>query len=91
MPAHPAAADGRVAMERPPVPEIRSAGGGRTREAILRHLGTGQVSRVIYGAIIGMALIVALQAHPPSATEMTSALLGTAVAVGLAELPRRAR
>jgi hypothetical protein len=72
-------------MEGSPVPEVRPAAGGRTRDAILRHLGTGQVARVIYGAIIGMALIVALQAHPPSATEMTTALLGTAVAVGLAE------
>ena len=72
-------------MEGSPVPEARPAAGGRTRDAILRHLGTGQVARVIYGAIIGMALIVALQAHPPSATEMTTALLCTAVAVGLAE------
>jgi hypothetical protein len=73
-------------MEGSPVPEVRPVAGARTRDAILRHLGTGQVARVIYGAIIGMALIVALQAHPPSATEMTTALLGTAVAVGLAEL-----
>jgi hypothetical protein len=73
-------------MEGPPVPDARPVvPGSRTREAILRHLGTGQVARVIYGAIIGMALIVALQAHPPSATEMTVALLSTAVAVGLAE------
>ena len=55
------------------------------RRSIEAHLGTRQVARVIYGAIIGMALVVALQAHPPSATEMTVALLSTAVAVGLAE------
>ena len=73
-------------MEGPPVTDARPVNpGSRTREAFMRHLGTGQVARVIYGAIIGMALIVALQTHPPSATEMTVALLSTAVAVGLAE------
>jgi hypothetical protein len=73
-------------MEGPPVTDARPVNpGSRTREAFMRHLGTGQVARVIYGAIIGMALIVALQTHPPSANEMTVALLSTAVAVGLAE------
>jgi hypothetical protein len=50
------------------------------------HLGSRQVSRVIYGAIIGLALIVALEAHPPSSGVVVGTLLGTAVAVGLAEL-----
>jgi len=72
-------------MQGPPRPDVQPARGARTRDAILRHLGTGQVARVIYGAIIGMALVVALQAHPPTATEMTVVLLSTAVAVGLAE------
>jgi len=73
-------------MEGPPVTDARPVNpGSRTREAFMRHLGTGQVARVIYGAIIGMALIVGRQTHPPSATEMTVALLSTAVAVGLAE------
>jgi hypothetical protein len=44
------------------------------------------VSRVIYGAIIGLALIVALEEHPPSPGVVIGSLLGTAVAVGLAEL-----
>lgn len=72
-------------MEGVPRPDARSVRGARTRDAFVRHLGTPQVARVIYGAIIGMALVVALQTHPPSATEMTVALLTTAVAVGLAE------
>jgi hypothetical protein len=50
------------------------------------HLGSRQVSRVVYGAIIGLALVVALQDHPPAAWAMIATLLGTAVAVGLAEL-----
>jgi hypothetical protein len=50
------------------------------------HLGSTQVSRVIYGSIIGLALVVALEHQPPSAAVMVGTLLGTAVAVGLAEL-----
>ena len=50
------------------------------------HLGSGDVARVIYGSIIGLALVVALQEHPPTAATMASFLVGTAVAVGLAEV-----
>ena len=45
-----------------------------------------QVSRVTYGAIIGLALVVALQAHPPAPAAVIASLLGTAVAVALAEV-----
>lgn len=40
---------------------------------------------MIYGAIIGLALVVALQVHPPTAGQAAVAVIGTAVAVGLAE------
>ena len=33
------------------------------------HLGSQQVSRVIYGSIIGLALVVALEVHPPTAAQ----------------------
>jgi hypothetical protein len=56
------------------------------RRAIEAHLGTHQVGRVIYGAIIGMALIVVLEGHPPKPARVVSALVATALAVGLAEL-----
>ena len=56
------------------------------RRAIESHLGSGDVARVIYGSIIGLALVVALQEHPPTAATMASFLVGTAVAVGLAEV-----
>jgi hypothetical protein len=56
------------------------------REAIASHLGSRQVSRVLYGAIIGLALVVALEVHPPGAGKVAAALVATAVAVGLAEL-----
>ncbi len=53
---------------------------------ITSHLGSTQVARVVYGAIIGLALIVALEKHPPAAGTMVASLLGTAVAVALAEV-----
>jgi VIT1/CCC1 family predicted Fe2+/Mn2+ transporter len=56
------------------------------RRAIEAHLGTRQVGRVIYGAIIGMALIVVLEGHPPKPARVVTALVATALAVGLAEL-----
>jgi hypothetical protein len=49
-------------------------------------LGSRQVARVIYGSIIGLALVVVLQSHPPEAGVMIASLVSTGVAVGLAEL-----
>jgi hypothetical protein len=56
------------------------------RQAILSHLGSHQVARVIYGSIIGLALVVALEAHPPSAGFVAGSLIATAVAVAIAEV-----
>jgi hypothetical protein len=56
------------------------------RRSIEAHLRSSDVARIIYGAIIGLALVVALEAHPPTALETAAALVGTALAVGLAEL-----
>jgi hypothetical protein len=56
------------------------------RRAIEAHLSTEQVAHVIYGAIIGLALVAALEAHPPRPGVMAGTLVATAVAVGLAEL-----
>jgi hypothetical protein len=56
------------------------------RDAIEAHLGSRQVARVIYGSIIGLALVVALQDHPPGPGVVAGTLLATAAAVGLAEL-----
>ena len=60
--------------------------GGRLRRAVDAHLGSRDVARVIYGSIIGLAVVVALQPHPPSAATMASYLIGTALAVALAEI-----
>jgi hypothetical protein len=56
------------------------------RASLEAHLGSRQVARVVYGAIIGLALVVVLQAHPPGAGVTTVWLIGTALAVALAEL-----
>ncbi|HEU0024199.1 MAG TPA: hypothetical protein VFQ12_06190 [Thermoleophilaceae bacterium] len=56
------------------------------RRALEAHLGSRQVSRVIYGAIIGLALVVALEHDPPRPGVVVGTLVTTAVAVGLAEL-----
>jgi hypothetical protein len=58
----------------------------RLAGALERHLGSERVARVTYGAIIGMALIVVLEKHPPRAGVVVGTLLATALAVGLAEL-----
>ena len=50
------------------------------------HLESRDVARVIYGAIVGLAGGVALQDHPPPAAASAAILVGTAIAVGLAEL-----
>jgi hypothetical protein len=54
--------------------------------ALLAHLGSRQVARVIYGAIIGLALVLVLELHPPAPAAVAGSLLATALAVGLAEL-----
>jgi hypothetical protein len=56
------------------------------RNATALHLGSRQVARVTYGAIIGLALVVALQAHPPANRIVIGSLIGTAIAVALAEV-----
>src|SRR5215213_5667378 len=73
---HPEAGSARVLQEN-----------ARIMCSFLRaHLGSPQVARVVYGAIIGLALVVALEAHPPAPHAVIATLLGTTVAVALAEL-----
>ena len=56
------------------------------RASLEQHLGSRQVGKVVYGSIIGMALVVAIESHPPKPGVMAVWLFGTALAVGLAEV-----
>jgi hypothetical protein len=56
------------------------------RAHLAAHLRSGQVSRVVYGSIIGLALVLTLEAHPTTTGVVIGTLLATAVAVALAEL-----
>ena len=56
------------------------------RQAIEAHLGSRHVTRVIYGSIIGLAVIVGLEPHPPKAVVVIVTLGATALAVALAEV-----
>lgn len=56
------------------------------RQRVQAHLSSAAVARIIYGTIIGLALVLTLERHPPPAATAAVALAATAVAVGLAEL-----
>ena len=56
------------------------------RAAVEAHLGSRQVARVVYGAIIGLTLVVAVEEHPPRAAVMAAWLGLTGVTVALAEV-----
>lgn len=56
------------------------------RAGLASHLRSGQVSKVVYGSIIGLALVLTLEAHPPGAGTVVGTLVATAIAVALAEL-----
>ena len=43
-------------------------------------------SRVVYGLIVGLAVVVALQGHPPTPAQTAASLVATGLAVALAEL-----
>jgi hypothetical protein len=72
-----------VSAVQPTPPGAEHTGLGRVLE---RHLGSERVARVTYGSIIGMALIVVLEKHPPRNGVVIGTLLATALAVALAEL-----
>jgi hypothetical protein len=68
------------------VSSVATAHVGTVRRAIESHLGSQDVTCVIYGAIVGLALVVALEQNPPGPGHVVAALAGTALAVALAEL-----
>jgi hypothetical protein len=58
---------------------------GGVLAAVEAHLGSRQVARVLYGSIIGLALVLTLEFHPPDDGTVVGSIIATAIAVGLAE------
>ena len=56
---------------------------------IRTHLESRHVTQVIYGSIIGLALIVAVEKHPPGPGTMIAWLIGTALSNSPVLLRRR--
>ncbi len=56
------------------------------KAGVISHLRSGQVSRIVYGSIIGLAFILTLERHPPTIGTVIGTLVATGVAVALAEL-----
>ena len=56
------------------------------RATLESHLGSRAVARVVYGAIIGLTLVVTAEGHPPRAGVMAAWLLMTGLTVALAEV-----
>jgi VIT1/CCC1 family predicted Fe2+/Mn2+ transporter len=73
-------------LDTPEANETTEAGGSGLRRAVAAHLDSRQVSRVVYGSVVGLALVVALEVHPPTAGQVAALLASTALAVALAEL-----
>src|SRR3954454_25137444 len=59
---------------------------GALRRAVAAHLESHDVTRVIYGTVIGLALVVSLESHLPTAGESIAWIMGPPVAFGLAEM-----
>lgn len=55
------------------------------RRVVHRHLGSRDVVKVVYGAVVGLAVVVALENHAGAAGQTAAAILATALAVALAE------
>src|SRR3954462_11185155 len=68
-----------ASVGRPPALRVR------LRRSIDAHLDSNDVGRVIYGAIIGLALLEALDEHPPPSGVVAATLVVSALAFGLAE------
>jgi hypothetical protein len=49
------------------------------------HLGSRDVAKIVYGSVVGLAVVVALEHHSGSPAQTVAAIAGTAIAVALAE------
>lgn len=56
------------------------------RSSLVAYLRSRRGPRMLYGAVVGLALVAGLEDHPPDPGVMAATLMATAVAIGLAEL-----
>jgi hypothetical protein len=59
---------------------------GRLRATVESHLGSHDVARVLYGTIVGLALVLALEHEARGAGATAGFIVAAALVVGLAEL-----
>jgi len=83
--AHAGRCDAPPTSERADSTSTPSAG-PRPPRALAAHLSSEHISEVVYGTVIGLALVVVLESHPTSAAATAATIVTTAIAVGLAEL-----
>jgi len=57
---------------------------GRTESWLEAHLATMEMANVLYGTIVGLALVLALQDDGYPSMEIVAFLIGTAIAISLA-------
>jgi hypothetical protein len=65
-------------------PRVTREHSAAVRATLESHLGSRQVARVVYGAIVGLTIVVAIEDHPPSAGVMAAWLVLTGLTVALA-------
>ena len=70
-------------MLRPWDPQTRPL--GAVTRLVRSHLGSRDVVKVVYGSVVGLAVVVALEHHAGSSGQTAAAIVGTALAVALAE------
>ena len=64
-----------------PAPEARTTVG----RAVLAHLSSHDVVKVVYGAIVGLAVVVGLESHAGTPTQTAATVIATALAMAVAE------
>jgi hypothetical protein len=67
-------------------PAASSAPDRRWWKRFESHLTSGDVARVLYGTIVGLALVLAFENEPHHPSEVAWFILATAITIGLAEL-----
>lgn len=60
--------------------------GGRTEKWLEAHLASNEVAHVLYGTVVGLAVVLALQHDKYRSAKVAGFLIGTAITISLAGL-----